>query len=50
MGVGEVEEPLYVWQEVLDRVWAVIGLLDGVVEECAVVVAEGKSGGVVGGG
>lgn len=29
--------------------WAAIGLLDGVVEECAVVIAEGK-GGVVGGG
>lgn len=42
-------------EKVLDRVWATVGLLDGVVEECAVVVAEGKGGGVgdgdgVGGG
>lgn len=34
------------WEKVLDCVWAAVGLLDGVVEECAVVVAEGKGGGV----
>lgn len=33
-------------EEVLDRVWAAIGLLDSVVKECAVVIAEGKGGGV----
>lgn len=54
MGVGDVEEPLCAWEEMPDRVWAVIGLLDSVVEECAVIVAEGKGssggGGVCGRG
>lgn len=37
------------WKDVLNRVWAVIGLLNHMVEERAIVVTEGKGGGVSGG-